>query len=35
MSVIVFNLPGIVMAVIAFGMAFGIGELTGNTTEGP
>jgi hypothetical protein len=33
--VIIFNLPGIVMAVIAFVPAFLIKELVGFTTEGP
>jgi hypothetical protein len=35
MTTIIFNLPGIVMAAIAFGIAFGIGHLTGTSAEGP
>ena len=35
MGIIIFNLPGIIMAAGAFGLAFGIGELTGKSTEGP
>jgi hypothetical protein len=35
MTTIIFNWPGIIMAAIAFAIAFGIGHLTGCTTEGP
>jgi hypothetical protein len=35
MGVILFNLPGIIMVAAAFGIAFGVGELTGYNSEGP
>ena len=35
MSIIIFNLPGIIMVAIAFGIAFGVGRLTGVSGEGP
>lgn len=35
MGFIVFNLPGIIMAAVAFGIAFGLGELIGTKAEGP
>lgn len=35
MGIIVFNLPGIVMAALAFGIAFGVGSLAGTQAEGP
>jgi hypothetical protein len=31
----IFNLPGIVMAVVGFAIAFGVGELVGVSAEGP
>lgn len=35
MTVIIFNVPGIIIAAIAFGIAFGVGHLAGTTAEGP
>lgn len=35
MGILIFNGPGIVMAVVAFAIAFGIGKLTGTSAEGP
>ncbi len=35
LTVIIFNLPGILMAAVAFGIAFGIGHLVGISAEGP
>jgi hypothetical protein len=35
MSIIIFNVPGILMVAIAFGVAFGIGHLAGTSAEGP
>ena len=35
MSFIIFNVPGILMVAVAFGIAFGIGHLTGTSAEGP
>jgi hypothetical protein len=35
MTFIVFNVPGILIAAIAFGIAFGVGHLTGISAEGP
>ena len=32
---IIFNLPGILIASVAFGVAFGLGHLVGFTAEGP
>jgi hypothetical protein len=33
MSIIVFNLPGIIIVAAAIGIAFGIGELTGHNSD--
>ncbi len=35
MSIVIFNLPGIVFVVISFAIAFGVGHLAGTTAEGP
>lgn len=35
MSIHIFNIPGIVIAGIAFGVAFGVGRWMGTTAEGP
>jgi hypothetical protein len=35
MSIIIFNIPGIVITAIAFAAAFGIGHLAGTSAEGP
>jgi hypothetical protein len=35
MTYIVFNTPGIIMAALAFGIAFGLGAMIGTTGEGP
>ncbi len=35
MSIIIFNVPGIIMTAIAFAVALGIGHLTGTSAEGP
>src|SRR4051812_28944183 len=35
MTIIIFNWPGILMAAIAFGIAFGVGRLAGISAEGP
>jgi hypothetical protein len=35
MTVIIFNLPGILIAAIAFGIAFGVGHLAHLSGEGP
>jgi hypothetical protein len=32
---IIYNYPGIIMGAIAFGIAFGVGHLTGISDEGP
>lgn len=35
MSIIIFNVPGIIMIAIAFAIAFGAGHLAGTSAEGP
>jgi hypothetical protein len=35
MGILVFNPPGIVMAILALGIAFGVGSLVGTRAEGP
>lgn len=35
MGIIIFNIPGIIMAALAFGIAFGVGSLAGTNAEGP
>ena len=35
MSIIIFNVPGIVMTAIALAVAFGVGHVAGTYSEGP